>query len=56
MAPSHALPLQLSVLEATMRADLCNLCLPEKVQFLAMQKSANTDADLLYLTFLTFLP
>ena len=52
----HALPLQLSALEATVRADLCNLCLPEKVQCLAIQKSATTVADLLYLAFLTFLP
>ena len=39
-----------------MRADLCNLCLPKKVQSLAIQKNANTVADLLYLTFLTYLP
>ena len=39
-----------------MRADLCNLRLPEKIQSLATQKNANTVADLLYLTFLTYLP
>ena len=52
----HALPAQLSVLEAIMRSDLCNHCLPEKIQSLAIQKGANTVADLLYLTFQAFLP
>ena len=52
----NSLPPQLSVLEATMRADLINQCLPERVQSLAIQKSATTVADLLYLTFQTFLP
>ena len=52
----HALPAQLSVLEAIMRSDLCNHCLPEKIQSLAIQKGANTVADLLYLTFQTYLP
>ena len=52
----NSLPPQLSVLEATMRADLINQCLPERVQSLAIQKSATTVADLLYITFQTFLP
>ena len=39
-----------------MRSDLCNHCLPEKIQSLAIQKGANAVADLLYLTFQTFLP
>ena len=52
----HALPAQLSVLEAIMRSDLCNHCLPEKIQSLAIQKGANTVADLLYLTFQSYLP
>ena len=52
----HALLAQLSVLEAIMRSDLCNHCLPEKIQSLAIQKGANTVADLLYLTFQTYLP
>ena len=52
----NSLPPQLSVLEATMRADLIKQCLPERVQSLAIQKSATTVADLLYITFQTFLP
>ena len=52
----NSLPPQLSVLEATMRADLINQCLPDRVQSLAIQKSATTVADLLYITFQTFLP
>ena len=52
----YSLPPQLSVLEATMRADLINTCLPDKVQSLALQKAAVTVADLLYLTFQTYLP
>ena len=39
-----------------MRADLINTCLPDKVQSLALQKAAVTVADLLYLTFQTYLP
>ena len=39
-----------------MRSDLCNHCLPEKIQSLATQKGANTVADLLYLTFQSYLP
>ena len=46
----------MSVVEATMRAELCNTCLPEKVQSLALQKNAATVTDLLYLTFQTYLP
>ena len=52
----HALPAQLTVLEAIMRSDLCNHCLPDKIQSLAIRKGANTVADLLYLTFQSFLP
>ena len=54
--PQATLCPQLSVLESTMRADLINQCLPERVQSLAIQKSATTVADLLYITFQTFLP
>ena len=50
----HALLAQLTVLEAIMRSDLCNHCLPEKIQSLAMQKGANTVVDLLDLTFQAF--
>ena len=52
----NALPMQLSVLEATMRSELCNQVLPDKVTSLAVQKSASTVADLLFLTLLTYLP
>ena len=52
----NSLPPQLSVLEATMRADLVNTCLPDRVQSLAIQKQATTVADLLFLTFVTYLP
>ena len=52
----NSLPPQLSVLEATMRADLISQCLPDRVQSPAIQKSAApTVADLLYITFQTFL-
>ena len=37
----HSLPPQLSVLEATMRADLVNTCLPDRVQSLAIQKASH---------------
>ena len=46
----NALPMQLSVLEATMRAELLNHSLPDKVSSLAVQKSASTVADILFLT------
>ena len=52
----HALLAQLSVLEAIMRSDLCNHCLPEKIQSLAGQKGAHIVSDLLYLTFQSYLP
>ena len=52
----HALPAQLSVLEAITRSNLCNHCLPEKIQSLAVQKGAHTVSDLLYLTFQSYLP
>ena len=54
--PGHALPAQLSVLEAIMRSDLCNHCLPEKIQALAVQKGAHTFSDLLHVTFQSYLP
>ena len=47
---------QLTVLEATVRADLINACLPDRVQSLALQKAAVTVADSLYLTLQTHLP
>ena len=49
-------PLQMTVVEATMRAELRNSRLPERVQFLAIQKNAATVSDLLSLTFQTYLP
>ena len=52
----NALPMQLSVLEATMRAELLNHSLPDKVSSLAVQKSASTVADILFLTLQTYLP
>ena len=52
----HALSAQLSILEAIMHSDLRNHCLLEKIQPLAIQKGANTVADLLYLTFQALLP
>ena len=39
-----------------MRADLVNTCLPDRVQSLAIEKQATTVADLLFLTFQTYLP
>ena len=44
------------VLEATMRAELINSVLPEKVTSMAMQKGALKVHELLFLTFQTFLP
>ena len=46
----NSFPPQLSVLEATMRADLINQCLPDRVLSLAIQKSEAMVADLLYVT------
>ena len=52
----QALPTQVPVLEATMRAELINSVLPEKVTSMAMQKGAHKVPELLFLTFQTFLP
>ena len=54
----HALLLLLSCLSLRRLCDLiCAIAvLPEKIQSLAIQKGANTVADLLYLTFQSFLP
>ena len=52
----QTLPLQIPVLEATMRAELINSVLPEKVTSTAMQKGTLTVPDLLFITFQTFLP
>ena len=46
----------MSVIEATMRAELRNSRLPEKLQPLALQQNAVTVPDLFYLTFQTCLP
>ena len=51
----YVLPLQLPVLEATMRAELLTQVLPGKVTSLAMQKGTTT-VDLLFMTFQTYLP
>ena len=55
-ASFQALPTQVPVLEATMRAELINSVLPEKVTSMAMQKGALKVPELLFLTFQTFLP
>ena len=52
----QALPTQVPVLEATMRAELINSVLPEKVASMAMQKGALKVHELLFLTFQAFLP
>ena len=52
----QALPCQVPVLEATMRAELINSVLPEKVTSMAMQKGALRVHELLFLTFQAFLP
>ena len=52
----QALPTQVPVLEATMRAELINSVLPEKVTSMAMQKGALKVHELLFLTFQAFLP
>ena len=46
----------MTVVEATMRAELRNSRSLEKVQCLAVQKNAATVSDLLYLTFQPYLP
>ena len=48
--------MQLSVLEATMRAELLNNALPDRVSSLAVQKSASIVADILFLILQTHLP
>ena len=52
----QTIPLQLPILEATMRAELLNNVLPERVQTTSMQKGATTVLDLLFITFQTYLP
>ena len=52
----QTIPLQLPMLEATMRAELLNNVLPERVQTTSMQKGATTVLDLLFITFQTYLP
>ena len=54
-ASFQALPTQVPVLEATMRAELINSVLPEKVTSIAMQKGALKVHELLFLTFQAFL-
>ena len=44
----QTIPLQLPILEATMRAELLNNVLPERVQTTSMQKGATTVLDLLF--------
>ena len=53
---NQTLPTQTPVVEATVRAELLNSVLPDKVTSMAMQKGALTVLDLLFLTFQTFLP
>ena len=50
----QTVPLQLPLLEATMRAELLNNVLPERVETTAMQKGATTVLDLLLITFHTY--
>ena len=52
----QTIPLQLPILEATMRAELLNNVLPERVQTTSMQRGATTVLDLLFITFQTYLP
>ena len=51
-----SIPLQLPILEATMRAELLNGALPERVVTTAIQKGTSTVFDLLFVTFQTYLP
>ena len=51
----QALPTQVPVLEATMRVELINSVLPEKVTSMAMQKGALKVHELLFLTVQAFL-
>ena len=50
------IPLQLPILEATMRAELVNGVLRDRVTSIPMLKGATTILDLLFLTFQTYLP
>ena len=50
-----SIPLQLPILEATMRAELLNGALPERVVTTAMQKGTSTVLDLLFIAFQTCL-
>ena len=52
----QALPTQVPVLAATMRAELINSVLPEKVTSMAMLKGALKVHELPFLTFQAFLP
>ena len=52
----QTLPLQTPVLEATMRAELINSVLPERVASIVTQEGTLTVPDLLFITFQTFLP
>ena len=52
----QTIPLQLPILEATMRAELLNNVLPERVQTASMENGATTVLDLLFITFQTYLP
>ena len=52
----QTIPLQIPVLEATVRAELLNAVLPDRVVSAAMQKGTLTVLDLLFLTFQTYLP
>ena len=55
-ASFQAFPTQVPVLEATMRAELINSVVPEKVTSITMQKGALKVHELLFLTFQAFLP
>ena len=52
----QTLPLQIPILEATMRAELLNSVLPDRVTTTAMQKGTLTVLDLLFITLQTYLP
>ena len=52
----QTIPLQLPILEATMRVELLNNVLQERVQTTSMQKGATTVLDLLFITIQTYLP
>ena len=56
LTTGHTIPLHLPILEATMRTELLNNVLPERVQTTSMQKGATTVLDLLFITFQTYLP